>query len=141
MADYCSIQNIKDRLTEAGYKYVGARNGNGTVTTAEQLSYIQSGISYAGNLIDEAVHAFIIPASARGSGNQWLQDRAVDIAIWYATSIGGRKPPETFVDAYKDALERLEKVKGGDRVPGLIYPPPPFSRGRSARFPRVVNPR
>lgn len=139
--EYCMPVDVEHRLTANGYKFVADRNRDRQAGAGEVDAYILSGIQYAGQLIDEALHAFVAPASARASGNIWLRDRAVDITVWYATSHGGRKPPEPFVNACEDAKQRLAAVKAGDRIPNLVYPPPPFSHGRSARFPRIVNPK
>jgi hypothetical protein len=141
MPEYCATSDVQNRLTAAGYNWVAARSGDGTPSPDEVAAYITTGIQYAGNLIDEALAEKAVVGYFRNADNAWLRDRCVDVAVWWCMSVGGREVPADVVEAKNDALQRLKDVHDNDlRVPGLVYPPPPWSDHRSARVPRIADP-
>lgn len=137
MAEYLTATDLTNRLTDAGIKWVADRNRNGTVSSEETAAYVTTSIAYAGNVVDGYLVHQVDVSVARGQGNAWLRDRAVDIAAWRAAGHGGREVPESLVEAKDLALSELQRVKDGDRIPGFDYPTP--ISGPQIRAPRVVN--
>ncbi len=138
--EYCAETDVQNRLTVNGVSFVGDRNNDGVVDASEWAAYIDTAIIYAGNIIDAALTEFIHPAQARGAANAWLLDRAVDLAAVRAVSQGGRDVPPQLLADCNFALAELERIRQGGRVPGLVYPVPPYGFGESARLPRACNP-
>lgn len=147
MAEYCTRQHVENRLTKSGLKYVGDRNKDGFLSEAEKVAYIDSAIARAGcdlDILVEGKNVGCPSETARGQAASgaclWLVHRAVDIAVWYATSHGGRTTPEAFQKAYDKALEQMQDVEmGAIRIPNLTYTSPVLSCSRTARLPRVVH--
>jgi|GEM_PF-3193608 len=137
--EYLTVNDVQNRLTEAGLRFVADRNQDGTVSSAESTAYIDSAIEYAGNLIDAALTQFVEPALARAARNTWLRDRAIDIAAYRAAGHGGDAIPPRLVADFEFALRELDRIRAGARVPGLVYPTPPGGPGRTTRLPRAIN--
>lgn len=133
MPEYISASDVQNRLTVLGYEWVADRDLSGTgVTSAEEALYVTPAIQYAGALVDEAVSGFTEPSHARSAGNQWLNDRCLDLAVARALELGGRKAPEAYKLAADDARERLDRVSRGEiRVPGYTWSRPGLGPGRS----------
>ncbi len=139
MAEYLNITDLTNRLTDAGIKFVADRDRNGTVSTEESAAYLTSAIQYAGNIVDGYLSDQLTPAMARGQGNAWLRDRAVDLAAWRAAGHGGRPVPKSLIEAKELALSELQGVKDGDgRIPGFDYPAPVNARWGS-KTPKMAN--
>lgn len=142
MAEYCTAQDVQNRLTESGLIYAADRDGDGAVSPGEMTAHVTSAIQYAGNLIDAAIASYLLPANARGQGNSWLRDRCVDIACARVTSNGGDEVPERIGTDAEKSMDMLDEVRSGDlHVPGLTIPPPYNSDRRTRGLPRAVNPR
>jgi hypothetical protein len=139
MPEYLEPSDVINRLTEAGVQFVADRNHDGTVSADETASYITTAIVYAGNLIDGALTELLSPALARGAGNAWLKDRGIDIAAFRAAGQGGDGVPPRLVADFEFTMRELDRIRGGDRIPGLVYPTPPQGHGLSTRVPRAVN--
>jgi hypothetical protein len=141
MPEYLNAADVTNRLTDTGVEFVADRNQDGAVSTDEVAAYITTAIAYAGNLIDAALTEFLAPALARGSGNGWLKDRGVDIAAFRAAGQGGDSVPPRLTEDFEFTMRELDRIRGGARVPGLVYPTPPQGHGLSTRIPRAINPR
>ena len=139
MPEYLSTTDVQNRLTAAGVQFVADRDGDGVVSPAEVEAYLVSAIEYAGNLVDAALTQFVEPALARAAGNGWLRDRALDIAACRAAGQGGDSVPARMQADFDFALQELERIRNGARVPGLVYPTPPRGNGRTTRVPRAIN--
>jgi hypothetical protein len=141
--DYCSPTDIQNRLTDAGYKWAGDRRGKGLVTPDQIIAYVQPSIDRAGSDIDEIVGQAMpveVARSQAAAGCPWLKFRAIDIATYYFVSGGGRGATKVIETAYEETLSKLASVDHDtNRIPGLIYPPPPMGRMRSAVFPMAHN--
>lgn len=139
MAEYCTVEQLIDRLTEAGAEFVADLDHDGELSDAEKSTYLLTAIQYAGNLIDAAVTRCIPLSTARNSGNAWLRDRCLDLAAARAAGHGGRTVPEQLDADRLHAEQQLDAVENGRRVPGLVYPEPGLT-SRSSRVPRAANP-
>lgn len=123
MPEYCTAEDVRNRLTANGYLNVGDLDGDGTVESDEIAASITSAIEWAGAEIDYALINHQPPYSlavARASNNIFLRSRAIDCAAWQVTTNGGRDVPNSFQSAYERAVEMLEGIRErGNEVPGL----------------------
>jgi hypothetical protein len=144
VTEYCTRAEVLARLTTYGYAYATDRDElDGVVSATEEARYVDSAIAWAGTLLDELVAGFIDPASARGQQNQWLRDRAIDLTAWRCLSAGGRDVPASMQLSYQSAIDAMDRVRDGAKIPGLILSRPygsphPYAGGQ--RWPRAVNP-
>ena len=138
MSEYLTLADLTNRLTEAGIRYVADRNRDGVVNPAESASYLDSALQYAGNIIDGYLSGRLNPARARVAGNAWLRDRAVDLAAWRAAGHGGRPVPQSLTEARDLALAQLQRVREGDRIPGLEESSPANARCVT-KTPKIAN--
>ena len=93
MTEYCTPEDVRNRLTANGYLNVSDLDGDGLVDTDEIAASITSAIEWAGAEIDYALINHQPPYSlpvARASGNIFLRSRAIDCAAWQVTTHGGR---------------------------------------------------
>jgi len=140
MAEYCTFTDVENRLTSQGVLYVADRDNTGTASGEEQTKYITPSIQYAGNLIDGYLAKQFGMNLPRDGANQWLRDRAIDIAAAKAAEVGGGKMTESMKDSMQYSISLLVQVAdGGLRVPGLAYPTP-ANAPWITRTPHVVNP-
>jgi phage gp36-like protein len=140
MHDYCSTSDIQQRLTEAGVKNLADRNRDGSLSGTETTSSLTTAIGWAGTEIDAALTELMPISTARGAANDWLKQRAVDLASFRACSQGGRSVPESLRLDYERSLQLLEEVRTGSRmIPGLTYQLPYDSPASTMRAPRVTN--
>lgn len=140
MAEYCTFTDVENRLTAQGILYVADRDNSGSASGTEETKYITPSIQYAGNLIDGYLAKQFGGDLPRGDGNQWLRDRAIDIAAAQCVLVGGGKIPEDMAAAMKLSIEMLKQVASGDmRVPGLEYPSP-INAKWITRTPAIANP-
>lgn len=121
MTEYCTVADLVKRLTAVGQKYVADLDRDGTVTSTESLNYLTESIERAGRIIDEYLTERHETADLRGSGNGWCKDRCVDLAMYEAITIGGRTAPESVQEIRDNAMERLNEIKAGGRIPGYNY--------------------
>jgi hypothetical protein len=136
--EFCSAEDVRRRLTAAGYKFCADLDSSGAVSTAETADTITPAIQYAGNLCDACVlRAGCSIAQARGSGNQWLRDRAIDVAAYRVSTTGGRGQIASLKDDYDAAVKMLAQTT---KIPGLQFNYP-LHQSRSARGPIALNPR
>lgn len=140
MSEYCSKDDLRNRLTTNGILWAADREngGDGSISAAESARYLDSSIQYGGNIVDGYICAQVIPGTARGQANQWLRDRCVDVAAYYAAGIGGRDIPSSLKMSYDFTMAELLRIKDGDQIPGYAYPGPANAQA-STRTPRAGN--
>lgn len=124
MAEYCTVTDLTNRLTDAGIKWVADRDRNGTVSDAETTAYLTSCIQRGGNMVDGYICRQVNPTSARGTSNTWLRDRCVDIATYYACGIGGRSVKDSIAKVKDEAIAELQRIEDGGKIPNYPYPAP-----------------
>ena len=135
---YALLSELDGWLSQIGYDDLLDADMDGTVKSDEQTTYGSAALNYACSLIDGAICNQLDIMVARSSGNIWLKDRCIDIAVWRLFGYGGRDIPASVQMAYDHSLQLLEGVKDGDRIPGYVYPTPIDAR-MVQRSPRVVN--
>lgn len=135
---YALLSELDGWLSQVGYDDLLDADMDGTVDSGEQATYGSAALNYASSLIDGAICEQINVMTARASGNIWLKDRCIDIAVWRLFGIGGRDIPAVVQMSYEHSLQLLEGVKNGDRIPGYDYPTP-IDADQVQRRPRVVN--
>lgn len=137
MTEYCSAEDVRKRLTTAGYKFFADLDSTGTVDSTETGDTITPAIVYAGNLIDACVlRGGCQIADARGANNAWLKDRAIDIAAYRVSTTGGGGSLDVLEKDNDAAVKMLRETA---QVPGLNYNYPFPDSARSSRFPSVIN--
>lgn len=137
MTEYCTPDNVRQRLTTAGYKFMADLDRSGSVSTGEVSDTITPAIRYAGNLIDVCVLGIGCEAGvARGAANEWLRDRAIDIAAYRVSTTGGRGILQVLKDDYDLAIKLLGSTK---MIPGLVFNNPFNRPERSTQFPTPIN--
>jgi phage gp36-like protein len=136
MTEYCTAEDVRKRLSTAGYKFQADRDRSGSVNATEVADSITPAIEYAGNLIDVCVlrAGCLIPV-AREAANAWLRDRAVDIAAYRVSTVGGRGIIESL---RSDADDAISLLKSTTKIPGLEFNYPQNSN-RSSQGPRALN--
>ncbi len=140
MAYYLSSTSLLKRwMTENGFQQLLDQDGDGTVEDEELSLLATSALSYASNIIDSYICGQIEPATARGSGNEWLSDRCLDLAVYRVAGQGGKAVPQSVLDAMLLSKELLEGVRDGALIPGYTYPSPINSIYHTRR-PIVSNP-
>lgn len=138
MTEYCTPDDVRKRLTTAGFKFAADKDRSGSVSATEQADTITPAIVYAGNLIDACVlKAGCLIADGRGSQNAWLRDRAIDIAAYRVSTTGGRGVIQCLKDDSDLAIKWLGSTA---EIPGLQFNYPQNSP-RSTRGPSAINPR
>ena len=141
LAEYCTPDLVRQRLTSGGYLFFADENQNGQPEQSEIDDNINSAIRTAGRMIDEVLENAGCPTgTARGQGNLWLQDIAVDLAVFRVSTNGGREVIDGFKVAYDEAQAALTRIRSGMKVPGLKYNRPFPGRSPSGRFPLAINP-
>ena len=142
---YCVRQDIIDRLSQTGILHVSDDDAKETVGETELRRSVDPAISAAAGEIDAALIPWIeVPLSQNEDDlNQWLRDRAIDLASEYIAARKGGKVPESFGKAAERSREWLKEAREGKlRVPGLVYPTDAFDlQLRVMGKPRVMNPR
>lgn len=137
MTEYCSSGDVQKRLTTAGYKFCADGDYDGSVSTGETEDTIAPAIRYAGNLVDACVlKAGCEIPEARGAANEWLRDRAIDIAAYRVSTTGGRGIIQILKDDYDAAIALL---KSTTKIPGLEFNYPFNRPERSSHFPSAIN--
>jgi len=139
VSGYCQIIDVWRKLGPNGFAWAVDKKRQGDATPDQVQSYVVMAIDYASNLIDEAVFEKIRPEVARGMGNPWLLDRCADIAVYETMRIGGRNIPEVMQKSRDDAIDRLNRVKDGFDIPGLVIPPAIGAPSFGSNRPRAVN--
>lgn len=137
MSEYCTAQDIKNRLTPLGYKFAVDRDGDGAVNAIDLLS-VTDAIAQAGTEIDEAITAkrLITSTDARAQGSTILKFLAVDLASHRVAGDGGRKVPQSLQDSYDRATERLDRYFDGLLVDDLEY----TDEGTGSNLPKAIDP-
>lgn len=141
---YCSRDDLKRWLSDAGVVYVADDGADGAADETE-LGALDRAILSAGAEIDAALTPFFntlpLPQDD-ATRNQWLKDRCLTLATEYVCRRRGAKVPRAVLEAAERAREWLETVMAGDmRVPGLVYPLDQDDEAqRKMGLPRVVNP-
>lgn len=136
---YATLQELKNRLTDQGYLNLADRDSDGFVEAADQTK-IEEAIESANLIIDGYVQNVINPTDARSQSNGFLRDRCVDIACYYAASLGGRDIPETFIAFRDDSVAMLKQIASNKmQIPGMGYPRNSATGSKTSRVPRSFN--
>lgn len=138
---YNTNAEIAQRLKTSGYAFFADDDYDGAVGSDEAAANVTTANTWAGALVDEAICGFVEPATARGQQNDWLKGRHLDLAAYRLSTMGGGEEIGSLKVAFDDAKEALERIRGGQKVPGLIYSYPAVAAAQSHRFPFAVNPR
>lgn len=142
MAEYCSYDDVRKRLTNAGVAYVADRDQDGLVDTTEQAEHVTTSIQFAGRQIDYAICDQTETSTARASGNGFLKDLAIDLAAERCCGIGGGEIPAAMQAAADYARVVLGEVKRGRRIPDYTYPSQPAGTPRlniAKTQPGIIN--
>lgn len=142
MAEYCTDDDVRKRLTTAGRKWLADRDRSGTVSADEITDTINENIGIAGREIDAHLfRRYGNVASIRGQQIGWLRDLCIHIAVWHIMSVGGRDTmPGTIEAAYEKAIESLESIRDGQMdVPGLVSNTPTNGPGLTTKTVRIAN--
>lgn len=137
-----TIDDLESRLTEYGIVWhVDVDTVDDSASSGELNNYAVPALQYADSVVDAAVAKFIDSINSRPSNN-WLRDRAIDIAAYRVFSLGGRSVPLSIEESYKLSLQWLDLVREGDLiVPGLTYVTETLSSGRrNYNVPIMSNP-
>lgn len=146
--DYCSTQDVTNRLSENGVRYHADDDNDGVVSDDESTAAIAPAIRMANAEIDEALCRWLnsVPLSQNeDSRNSWLRERAIALSAEYVAARGGASVPTSLTQAADRARASLVEVRlgpwDGIRVPGLSYPGDEFiEEKRCVGVPRVANP-
>jgi hypothetical protein len=123
---YCTIQNVIDRLTQAGVLFAVDPTGQGTINDPIVQSRLTEGLNEAKRQIDRALQptwlkGFPIQQDDQNL-NPHLQGWAVKIAAFYVATNGGHGVSGIIKDDYVEARQDLDKVQSRKtRIPGLVY--------------------
>lgn len=138
---YNTNAEIAQRLKSSGYAFFADDDFDGAVGSTEAANNVTTANTWAGALVDEAVCGFVEPSAARGQQNDWLKGRHLDLAVYRLSTMGGGEEIQSLLTAFNDAKEALERVRGGQKVPSLVYSYPAPHSSQSHRFPMAINPR
>ncbi len=142
MTEYCTPDQVRQRLTTAGTEFFADDNDDGQVSATELADNITTAIQWAGWKIDEVLeNTGCRSDQARGAGNGYLQNIAIDLAAYRASTNGGGDEIASLKTAFDDAKESLKQIRGGSKIPGLTFPYPFQHANMSHRFPVAINPR
>ena len=111
MTSYCTVDDIRHRLTEAGYNWVADRDGDGAVGGEEESNVITTGITFADAQIGAAFSGRYVVGS--GTTSSLLKFIAIDVAACRAAESGGRGVPESLRMACEKAMRDLDDIKDG----------------------------
>lgn len=139
---WATVDDLESRLTEYGLIWhVDVDTVNDVASAGELNSYAVPSLQYADSVVDAAVAKFIASIASRPA-NDWLKDRAIDIAAYRVFSLGGRSVPMSIEESYKLSLDWLELAREGDLIiPGLNYQTETLDSGRkSSNLPIMSNP-
>ena len=123
MTEYCSNTDVSNRFTSSAYLLMGDDDDSGALSAGEIAAAITPGIEWAGSEIDYALvnrQPAYDSAAARGAGNVFLRNIAIDLAVWHIVSNGGRDIPDSMQAAYERAVTKLDGIREeAQLVPGL----------------------
>lgn len=138
-AYYCTETDIVGRLSFLGLLNCIDVPGDGVLSADDRAEMLAPAVAYASNLVDTYLAQQIPIATARGSGNQWLKDRATDIAVARVIGSRGREIPENVKADQDRSISLLQEIRTGQyQIPGFPYPAPANSRYMN-RAPKVAN--
>jgi hypothetical protein len=137
---YNTNAEIAERCKQSGYVFFADDDLDGAVGVTDAATNVTTANTWAGALVDEAICEFIDTADARGSQNDWLKGRHLDLAVYRLSTMGGSEEIGSLKVAFDDSKDALERVRGGQKVPGLVYTNAVTNALRSHRFPFAVNP-
>lgn len=136
ISEYCSIQDIHDRLTSRGFTYYVDRGQDGVDDDDEISAHVVTGIRWAGNMIDAFVP--VNGTLARAQQVPILRDLAIDLATYRVVTLCGDEATTALENAFQDAIKMMERFSKGLAVPGLTIPAP-YNSGRVPGGARAVN--
>ncbi|QDU60004.1 hypothetical protein Pan216_08410 [Planctomycetes bacterium Pan216] len=137
---YCTSDDLVKRLGDAGILYVADDDADNVASSDEREAAIDEAIRAAGAEIDGSLLPHVnLPIAGT---NDWLRQRAIDLASEHLAERRGSHPPASLTNAAQRSRGWLEEVRlGTRRVPGLSYPSDRFDREtRHSSLPRVGNP-
>lgn len=137
---YCTRQDLVDRLSAVGLAYLADDDDDGEVSGSEEERLLDAVIAAADAEIDLALWPHVdLPIES----NDWVRDRAVDLASERLAERKGHAVPAGLWTAAARSRRWLDAVRRGEfRVPGLVYTVDGDEEGkRTLGRPRVVNPR
>lgn len=130
MSDYyCTIQDIKDRLSDTGILFTVDDDDDNTLDSSEE-DFIERIQAETRSEVDAALcNWFELPLTGSNTSNEWLRRVHLDLAT---ERLLERKAPQQISPPIKDAAARarqwLEQVRLGDFcIPELTYPTDSFS--------------
>jgi len=135
---YITIDEFRRRCSEGGFHAAADRDNDTSVSKGEKNTIVQLSIDWGMAKVDAAVCDQVTPGYAQGQRNQYLMDLCFDLSFYRLSAVGGREVSQSIRDMYNDALESLEKVRKGGRIPGFAYPTP-VNSSFIGRVPRVRN--
>lgn len=137
MAEYVTQSEVENTLTTPGILYAADWQRQGELTT-EGEAIVAAQIKRAGTIIDFHICDQVSPENARTANNSYLKELAIQLTIYFLTTVGGRDTSESIIRGYDEALKSLGKIKDGARIPAFPYPVP-IETPRITRTPRVFN--
>lgn len=137
---YCTDTDVQNRLTSYGLTYLVDRDTVDGYRGGTEVEYIEAAVHYADSIVDTAVAPHRISIATRVTDNDWLRDRAVDIAAYRVFSLAGRDIPEPISEAYATSMQMLERAREGDlEIPNLEYQSKVTDTGRHGPYPRAFR--
>lgn len=136
---YCTQQDLVDRLSAVGLAYLADDDDDGEVSGSDEERLLDAVISAADAEIDLALAPHVeLPVAS----NDWLRDRAVDLASERLAERKGHAVPTGLWTAAARSRRWLDAARRGElRVPGLVYATDGDEEWKHAvGQPRVVNP-
>lgn len=141
MPRYCTTQDVRDRVSDAGVLFVGDDDFDGTVESAD-TDLIDQAIDQACCEIDMYLSSIFDDPQTTLDGNVWLKFACVDLAANYFCGRKGQKVPG-FKEQADDRIVKLAAIAKGElRIPGAVYPVDSTSIDQRQAFglPRVAQP-
>jgi hypothetical protein len=135
---YFDESDLIHAVTVAGVLTLADRDNDGQLTDAEKDQYLTPAKVWACADVDFYISEVCEPSHARASGNEWLKLQALCFGVFHFCCVGGNNPPESVILRRDAAKEYLQRIKEGDRIPGLVYPESARS-SVSTRFTRIRN--
>jgi hypothetical protein len=136
---YCSENDVTSRLSYLGLLNCLDVPGDGVLSADDKAEMLTPAIAYASNIVDTYVAQQMPVATARGAQNEWLRDRAVDVAVARVVGTRGRELPDNVKADQERALSMLSDVRMGKiLIPAFPYPAPANTRHLN-QAPKVAN--
>ena len=136
---YATTADVTSRVGDVGWLQLVDLDGDGTEDAAETTA-AENEIEAANNILDGHLQQDMDPDTARGSGNDWLRDRCVDVAVYRIATMGGRDASDGIHESKNDAMAMLAEVRRQKmKVPRLDYPGTKDDTRHVRGTPRAIN--